>query len=301
MIKLSDVRSNCSSVFSSYDELPVEFKQATYEEAGKTRNRNDLVTPFRNGKEWTYEFTSSWQSRTGKALLEGGEFQFVVQKMPEGTNIYLVQEINGQVIEIGRQFSGHNPDDPEYPSTIERINANLTKNWGYPKKTTERHLSLPEPIRMAYYNRIDGLNIPDSPVVGGFARILPYPISRPWESIDRMMDGTRLKKQYLPLIEEMIPDVRPERKNAPYTNFMMFLNSWGSFESKKKTEMDCLFVKNHIQDGVVYYIRDMDVPNMTIIADPAEAIDRYCEHVLMRNEERFDFRPWAVPFESPSV
>ena len=52
---------------------------------------------------------------------------------------------------------------------------------------------------------------------------------------------------------------------------------------------------------MVYYIRDADVANMMILADPAEAIDRYCEHVLLRNEERFDFRPWAIPFESPSV
>ena len=78
----------------------------------------------------------------------------------------------------------------------------------------------------------------------------------------------------------------------------MFLNSWGSFIGEKKTDGDHLFVKTHDQDGLVYYIRDADVANMMILTDPAEAIDLYCEHVLLRKEGRFDFRPWAVPLES---
>lgn len=151
---------------------------------------------------------------------------------------------------------------------------------------------------MAYYHRIDGLNVPDSAEFGPFTQILPYPVSRPWEAIDGYLGDLRLKKKLLPMVEEMIPGIRPEKKDMPYTKFMMFLNSWGSFIGKNRTNGDHLFVKNHVQDGIVYYIRDADVANMMILADPAEAIDRYCEHVLLRKEERFDFRPWALPFGS---
>jgi hypothetical protein len=148
---------------------------------------------------------------------------------------------------------------------------------------------------MAYYHRIDGLGVPNSESLGPFTRVLPYPISRPWQSVDGYLSDLKLKSKLLPIIEEMIPNVKPERKGSSYTKFMMFLNSWGSFTGNKKTDGDHLFVKNHVQDGVVYYIRDADVANMMILADPVEAIDRYCEHVLLRKEERFDFRPWAVP------
>ena len=179
----------------------------------------------------------------------------------------------------------------------------ILKRWGFPMRADQRELSLPEPLRMAYYHRIDGLGIANSPVFGIYGWILPFASSNEWKKIDYYLAGLRLKKKFLPLVEEMIPGIKPAdnvNKDMAY-NFRMFLSSWGSFARKKRSEGDHLFVKNHIQDGVVYYIRDADVANMMILAEPAEAVDRYCEHVLLRKEGRFDFRPWAVPFESPSV
>jgi hypothetical protein len=301
MTNLSEVNEYCDAVFSSFDELPNEFRKPTYEENGRTRKRNDLTTPFRYGKEWAYEFMSQTQPRTARKLLEGGDFYFTTKWATGSYNTNLVQEVNGQLVEIHRRFKGQNPDDPDYQDNIEKTNARLTENWGYPKKTTQRQLSLPELIRVAYYHRIDGLRIPDSPAFGIYGRILPFSSASQWQSIDGYLGDLRLKKKLLPIVEEMIPGIKPDHKDDTYTNFMMFLSSWGSFTGKKKIDGDHLFVKNHVQDGVVYYIRDADVANMTIIADPAEAIDRYCEHVLLRKEERFDFRPWAVTFESPSV
>jgi hypothetical protein len=301
MIRLSELQDYCDNVFSSFDELPEGFRISTYEQNGRLRKRDDLSVLLANGKEWAYEFLLESQPRTAKQLLSGSDFKFVTKLAAGSYNTNVVQEMNGQIIEVGRQFLGYNSDDTEYQSKIASINENLTKNWGYPKKTTQRQLSLPESIHKAYYHRIDGLRVPDSPAFGAYGRILPFSSASQWESIDGYLGDLRLKKKFLPVIEEMIPDVKPAQKNMPYTNFSMFLNSWGSFTGKKKTDGDHLFVKNHIQDGVVYYIRDADVANMMILADPAEAIDQYCEHVLLRKEGRFDFRPWAVPFASPSV
>lgn len=304
---MSEVRAKKDFVFDTYDDLPAEFRWVKKEnsESGDIKIRRDLITPFKNGKEWAYEPMLVSQPRTAKVLLSGDEFKLVVRKGITDYVFKLVHEVNGQIIQTCRNSINQNPDDPGYSLWIERYRAVLKERWPDDPSRWEpeqRHLSLPRLIRMAYYERIDGLGIPDSVGFGPFTRILPYPIGRPWETIDGYLKIFRLGKKYLPLLEEMIPDVRPKIRpgeshfSHPYLNFMMFLNSWGSFIGKKRTDGDHLFVKNHIQDGVVYYIRDADVPNMMILADPVEAIDRYCEHVLLRKEERFDFRPWAIPF-----
>jgi hypothetical protein len=62
-------------------------------------------------------------------------------------------------------------------------------------------------------------------------------------------------------------------------------------------EGDVFFVKNAngIQDGVIYHIKDADIENMRILSEPTEAIDLYCEHILLEKEGRFDFLPYTGP------
>ncbi len=254
----------------------------------------DIFTPLAKGKEWLYELTQQHQPKTGHLLMSGGELG-IGCKFSEGSYLcHLFEDIQGQVIQINRRSKGSNPSDPDYQARIDRVNAKLTKERGYTVTLDERHLSLPEPIRLAYYHRFDGLNIPDNPGIGIVPHILPHSISS-WYPIDHLLGDLRLKKKYLPLIDEMFPDTIPEAKDLAY-QFRAFLNSWGSFIGKKRTDGDQLFVRSNGRDGVVYYLRDADVPNLMVLADPAEAVDRYCEHNLLRKEGRFDFRPWAVPF-----
>ncbi|HHL43047.1 MAG TPA: hypothetical protein ENJ42_05470 [Hellea balneolensis] len=258
----------------------------------------DVLTPFAKGKDWLYELTLQHQQRTGQLLMNGGELGLGC-KLHDGTLslsyiCYLFQEVQGQVIEIPRMFKGGNPSDPDYQDRIDRVNAKLTKERGYTVKLNERHLSLPEPIRLAYYHRFNGLNIPNHPAIGICPQILPYPTNS-WDPIENLLGDLRLKKKYLPLIDEMFPDTMPEAKDLGY-EFRAFLNSWGSFIGKKRTDGDQLFVKTKGRDGVVYYLRDADVPNLMVLTDPAEAIDQYCEFHLLRKEGRFDFRPWAAPY-----
>ena len=278
-----------------------EYTDATYRVAGSVppdllpENRRGFLTLLRHGKEWAFEHMLAFQPRTSKQLLSGSEFHLSVKRATGGLTQSFYLEVQGRVISLNRQLDGSNPGDADYQSRIDILNRKLSERDGHPVRVTERHLSLPEPIRMAYYCRFDGMGVPDSPAFGAFERILPYPIGRPWQSIDGYLSDLRLKKKLLPVVEEMIPGIRPDERDMPYTNFMMFLNSWGSFVGDRRTDGDHLFVKNHIQDGVVYYVRDADVHNMTVLANPVEAIDCYCEHVLMRKEGRFDFRPWSVP------
>ena len=305
VVRLSDVEEAHDFCFSHAREVLPEIKQEVFERLGN----DDVITPLERGKEWTFNFISKYQPRTARQLLGGSEFKLMAEYTGasligtgDSYNIDLVQEVNGQVVKIHRRFWGSNPDDPDYHKNIERTNAALLKRWGFPMPLEQRQFSLPEPLRMAYYHRIDGLRMAnDCPVFGIHGWILPFASCYEWIGIDGYLAGLRLKKKLLPVVEEMIPGIKPAEKDMAYINFMMFLSSWGTFTGKKRTDGDHLFVKNHIKDGVVYYIRDADVANMMILAEPAEAVDRYCEHVLLGKGGRFDFRPWAVPFESPSV
>jgi hypothetical protein len=96
---------------------------------------------------------------------------------------------------------------------------------------------------------------------------------------------------YLPWLAERIEGVEPKRKSASWTNFMLFLDSRPEGKGK---EGDQLFVKTHIHDGVIYHVKDADIENMRILSNPAEAIDLYCEHVLLEKEGRFDFLPYTT-------
>ncbi len=275
-LTLREIQEATDACYKIYKKVPSSLLKKSA--LGECR---DGVSLLKNGKEWAYEFIELYQPRTCKCLMSGGDFTIFVRNGLFGEIVDVVQPVNEMLIRVHRQTYGFNSSDATFPAR------------SYAGKRAQ---SLPESIRLAYYHRIDGLDIPGSAGLGPFTRILPYPVARPWVSIDGYLGDMRLKKKLLPVIEEMIPGVRPKLKEDSYTNFMMFLSSCGSFTPEKKTDGDHLFVKTHIQDGVVYYIRDADVTNMMVLADPAEAIDRYCEHVLLRKEERFDFMPWAVPF-----
>ena len=289
MLTLAEVKKYYDHWYSSVQET-----DSAVVEMMSAGRRPDLLTPLAKGKEWLYELTQQHQPRTGQLLMKGGELGLGC-KLGEGSYLcHLFEDVQGQAIQISRMVKGDNPSDPDYQDRIDRINANLTKKRGHTVKIAERQFSLPDPVRLAYYHRFDGLNIPDHPAIGIAPRILPHSVSS-WYPIDHLLGDLRLKKKYLPLIDEMFPDVLPTHSDFAYS-FSAFLNSWGSFIGKKRTEGDQLFVKTESRDGVVYYLRDADVPNLMVLTDPAEAIDRYCEHNLLRKDGRFDFRPWAVPF-----
>ena len=102
---LADVQKAYDFCFNHASEVLPRMKQRVFEH-GET---GDRITPFERGKEWTFEFLSQYQPRTARQLLGGGEFRLVAQYMGasfSGTgdayNTHLVQEVNGQVVEIHR-------------------------------------------------------------------------------------------------------------------------------------------------------------------------------------------------------
>lgn len=269
-----------SYICKSADQITKDIKDKIFINC----NKDDLYTPLEKGKEWLYELTLKYQPKTGKLLLSGGELYFSAHYLENGLKngsvlIYLMQEVEGKLICIHRNFYGLNPSDDLYQQN---------------KRSKERIESLPKELQYAYYYRFDGLNIPSAPNFSYHTRLLPFPIDRPWESIDGYLAGLKLKKKYLPLFEERFPGIRPKNlKLEVYTNFMMFLDT----RTVSAKSGDVFFVKTHIRDGIIYYIRDADMENMYILSNPIEAIDSYCEHVLLSKKGRFDFLPYSTPFK----
>lgn len=254
------------------EQVPDFFRRMVFEEESKI----DVYTPIEKGKDWLFGLTSKHQPRVGEILLSGSMFIRYDIGGGEYATPKLGLDLGDKVVVVGRRHKNRNPSDLGF----ERF-----------KLGKERCDSLPLPIREAYYCRFDGLDIPDDPVISIYSRLLPFHIGRPWQSWDGYLEEFRgYKKRYLSWLEERFPGVLPARKDNPCTNFMMFLDSRPTLRGK---EGDVLFVKNHIQDGVIYHIKDADIENMRILSEPAEAIDRYCEHVLLEKPGRFDFLPYT--------
>ena len=264
-----------------YQEFDIdhEYKRRVFETDDPFESRRDLITPIIKGKDWLFDLTCKHQPRTGRLFMEGGPiFIRAMSKNGGGAFSYdLGIEVNDQVVVIERGFWGSNRVDPGYQEFRRKVGA------------PEDYDGLPEPIWQAYYGRFSGLNIPDDNIVGIYPRLLPL---GPLECWDACLDKVRgYKKKYVPWLVERIPSIPMPKKGEGVWGFRCFLNSRPVLGTK---EGDHLFFKSHEQDGVIYHLKDMDVENMRILSDPVEAIDRYCEHVLLQKPGRFDFLPYTT-------
>lgn len=240
----------------------------------------DIYTPILKGKEWLYSYMKQYQPKTAKILLEAGDLYFSVAFSDCGGYLSsLIQEVNGMLINIQRRRLGVHPWDEWYIHGKDEL-------W-------ERTASLPVEIEKAYYYNFSGFGIPCERFIDT-GRFLLESFGSGFQAIDDYLWSLRMKKKYLSFFEELIPDLTPGRwcNNFCFYPFIAFLDTR---ETVYKKKWDVLFVKLHIQDGKIYYIRDSDIENIRILDNPVEALDWYCEHVLLRREGRFDFLPYSSP------
>lgn len=263
---------NSDFCFDSVAKIP-----RSIQKAADRPHAPDVFTPLKHGKEWLFEYTRQFQPRTAQCLLNGEEL-FICGEMPGAIpQMSLYVEVNGLLLVIGVNSKDASPDNSTF---------NIRFN--------NRFLSLPEEISKAYYFRFDGIGIEAFPQPLGNGKFLPCPSSSAWSAVDGFLAQHHLRKQMLPVLREKIPGLDYKTKIPPQTwgsKFMSFLET--PPENGICRKFDALFVKNHIQDGVIYLVHDLDVENMMTLHSPAEAIDRYCEHILTRAEGRFDFLQFA--------
>jgi len=132
-MKISDLSTGKYpyKIFKKNDVLPVRFRDLI-----SHSKIDDTITLLEAGKEWAYELTRTHQPRSAEQLLNGSNLTLLLRESElVGYVSVVVQEINGVVIRIGRDFLGRNPSDKGF----DKIKYS----------STSRYFSLPEPIRLA--------------------------------------------------------------------------------------------------------------------------------------------------------
>ena len=83
------------------------------------------------------------------------------------------------------------------------------------------------------------------------------------------------------LANNLIRDLTPEEERARAMN----------------NPVDALFVRQDIVDSPIYHVIDGKLDQMRVLINPAEAVDLYCEHVLLGREDRSDFIVHGRPLD----
>jgi hypothetical protein len=259
----------------------------------------DYVTPIDKGKEWMFELTCQHQPRTGAMIMEGGPLFVRNQRYGDGFQSgVMAVEVNGRIVRFFRSSRGNNPSDADYAILND-------KPTGYEK-------SLPDGLGEAYYNRFRGMNLVPESNVSIYSWALPKDASI-WRSVDFFLDDYRgAKKKYLPWFNERFPQYTPIDDSLDgnlYYNFRCWLDTRLAYnlirdltpaEERARAmnyPVDALFVRQDIVDSPIYHVVDGKLNDMRVLINPAEAVDLYCEHVLLGREERFDFIEHGKPLD----
>ena len=255
----------------------------------------DYITPIAKGKEWLFELTLQHQPLTGAMIMEGGPM-FV--RVDRDKHFNLAVEVNGRIVRFFRGFRGDNPSDADYAIFND-------KPTGYEK-------SLPDGLGEAYYTRFRGMNLVPESNVSIYSWALPKDASI-WRSVDYFLDDyPGAKKKYLPWFNERFPQYTPIDDSLDgnlYYNFRCWLDTRLAYnlirdltpaEERARAmnyPVDALFVRQDIVDSPIYHVVDGKLDDMRVLINPAEAVDLYCEHVLLGREERFDFIEHGKPLD----
>jgi len=159
--------------------------------------------------------------------------------------------------------------------------------------------TLPDALAKSWLWRTGGWRVPSEPYESGLVnrRLIGHPCAN-WMETTKYLDtlGRGWKKKFLPRIVDIFPDIfvpanSPEDMDHYY--FECFLDTRPSVVYGPAG--DQFFVCTTRTDQIVYHIHHGDVANIRILHDPADAIDRYCAHVLRNLPGDFDFSPWSEP------
>lgn len=155
-------------------------------------------------------------------------------------------------------------------------------------------LSLPNALAKSWLWRTGGWRVPSEPFQGPLINrgLIGHPSSQ-WRDADQYLDslGRGYKKKFLADLASRFPDCLTKSNGIKRYKFRCFLDTRKANQTGPVG--DQFFVVSTRTDQVVYHIHHGDVANLRVLHDPADAIDRYCAHVLRNKEGEFDFSPWS--------
>lgn len=255
-----------------------------------TTEINDTGVAARQGMYAMLDKPASWylqplqalQPRSYAAFFEAGEPRLVVlerttldpwKKLQLRTHIYL--DTNERLIAFG--------------------DAGIASTYSEMKKPWDFLLAMPQAISQSWLWRINGWKIP--------REIPPSPlidqqmITQCMRGFDAILDSFNFKKGKRAILArylERFPDMKPLHKGSTRYEMRCFLDTRP--EGVGGPVGDQFFVLTQRRDELVYHLRNGDVDNLRLLDNPAEAIDHYHEHLLLKRAGEFDFSPWSVPF-----
>ncbi len=155
-------------------------------------------------------------------------------------------------------------------------------------------LSLPDALAKSWLWRTGGWRVPSEPFQGPLINrgLIGHPSSQ-WQVTDGFLDslGKGFKKKYMPGLLERFPDMLTKTNGIKRYCLEAFLDT--RLANNGGPVGDQFFVLTSRTDQTVYHVHQGDVGNLRVLHDPADAIDRYCAHVLRNKDGEFDFSPWS--------
>lgn len=275
-------------VYSTIQELPVQCR--AWLESGGDAVARDYLGLFQRGKQWIAEpleglqpySYQAFQKCAGPLLL--GIVLIKDLMNPEGPPLIAPVtffDASGRLIEVFPTFP-----DSTYENGHDSAYGSLR--------------SLPAALARSWLWRTDGWRMPSEPFQGPlFNRRLVCHPKKGWEPIDDVLKTFDKKRWQWSMnsILKQFPDavltLHNPHDGSPYqrTSMRCFLDTRPP--DVNGPVGDQFFVLEHKHDQTVYHIHRGDVENIRILRDPADAIDRYCAHVLRRTPGEFDFSPWS--------
>ena len=270
-------------IYSDLDSIPINYKPFLYDQPD--REVRDFVSFLKGKKEWVIETMEQLQPHSFEVFQSKASPLFIGMRLysdprypdkPQELILFLFFDVCERMVEVRPRFAGSTYEDGDDCS------GSL--------------LSIPDELSRSWLWRTNGWRIPSElpEYVMTNRQLIGHPFSG-WKDTDDYLDslGRGWKKKYLSKIVERFPDTATNINGIKRYKFRCFLDTRPS--NINGPVGDQFFVCSTRQDKIVYHIHRGDVDNIRVLHNPAEAIDRYCAHTLLRTPTEFDFMPWSEP------
>ena len=274
-------------IYENYNQIPKEYL-FIFEKDSSGNRPYDYMGLLKGKKEWVIENFQNLQpysnevfEKKASALKLGLTLisDPLHPQTPPEPYPSLFFDVCGRMIEVQATFAGSNYEDGD--------------------NCFDHLTSLPNALAKSWLWRTGGWRIPGElpEYISTYRQLIGHP-AYSWPETDVYLDtlGRGYKKKYLPKIVERFPDCAVEARDKydkKHHYFKCFLDTRPSGLSGPVG--DQFFVCTKRTDQIVYHIHRGDVDNIRILHNPAEALDRYCAHTLLRTPSEFDFMPWSEP------
>ncbi len=267
-------------IYTSYSP-ELENYERSFQEWARVTKRRGYNRLLKQGLAWVIEPFSALQPYSHAALsdcagmLEVGVV-LMYDTLHEVTRSVLVMFVDcaGKMIEVEPCFEGR---------TYEEGNDCFGSL-----------VSLPDALAKSWLWRTGGWRVPSEPFQGPLINrgLIGHPSSQ-WQVTDGFLDslGKGFKKKYMPGLLERFPDMLTKTNGIKRYCLEAFLDT--RLANKGGPVGDQFFVLTTRTDQTVYHVHQGDVGKLRVLHDPADAIDRYCAHVLRNKDGEFDFSPWS--------